>query len=552
MLSFSIVVNTLNRANLLQNTLESFRWLDYSGEFEVIVVNGPSTDQTAQILDSWLPRIRAASCDVSNLSVSRNVGICMARGDIVAFIDDDAIPEPEWLTQLAGAYDRAEVAAAGGVVFDPSGYTYQYQYSTANRLGNANWASKSNTEHLCFPGSFEFPYLQGTNASFRRSALLEVGGFDEEIEFYLDETDLCCRIIDAGYLIRQLPNAFVHHKFAPSHIRDKNRITRYRYPVLKNKIYFSIRHARPYFKIEDIQEDNRNFIQGHANEVEAFISGGCLPEAERDRFMDESKRAWACGNERGLSERPEMISDEKLARYQGEFVPFLSNLSINGKSIVVISRSFPPAQSEGIATITKDFAEALAEKGNIVHVITLSPDINRVDFERGIWVHRVSEGDRPSPSSVLERPVPARIWNWSATALEECRRIATHRRVDIVDAPLWECEGIAFLLEGDWPLVTSLTTTLHSWICSHPNLSGDRKWMSSFGLPMLALEKELMSSVDAIRAESETVIREIESDYDLKFDRGRTEVIPHGISEAERSLGLYDLVAQRQCNEQSN
>ena len=248
------------------------------------------------------------------------------------------------MTQLAEAYDRAEVAATGGVVFDPSGYAYQYQYSTANRLGNANWASKSSTEHLCFPGSYEFPYLQGTNASFRRSVLLEVGGFDEEIEFYLDETELCCRIIDAGYVIRQLPNAYVHHKFAPSHVRDENKITRYRYPVLKNKIYSSLKHAQPYFKLADILEDNRNFIQTHAIEVDSFIRSGRLPETELDRFQNESKLAWERGNERGLSMRPEMISDEKLARYDGSFLPFVSNLRVGRKSIVVISRNFPSSK----------------------------------------------------------------------------------------------------------------------------------------------------------------------------------------------------------------
>ncbi|MDQ1833898.1 glycosyltransferase family 2 protein [Massilia scottii] len=58
------------------------------------------------MIASWLPRIRTARCDVANLSVSRNIGICMAAGDVVAFIDDDAIPEPEWLTELAAAYQE--------------------------------------------------------------------------------------------------------------------------------------------------------------------------------------------------------------------------------------------------------------------------------------------------------------------------------------------------------------------------------------------------------------------------------------------------------------
>ena len=69
---------------------------------EVIVVNGPSTDNSEAVIASWGSRIRAARCDVANISVSRNIGICMAQGDIVAFIDDDAVPEPEWLAQLLG------------------------------------------------------------------------------------------------------------------------------------------------------------------------------------------------------------------------------------------------------------------------------------------------------------------------------------------------------------------------------------------------------------------------------------------------------------------
>ena len=125
--TFSIVINTLNRATLLAKTLDSLRWLKYRGAFEVIVVNGPSTDHSQEVIDAWLPSIRAARCEVANLSVSRNIGICMARGDIVAFIDDDAIPEPEWLAQLAQAYDSPLVGAAGGLVFDQTGYSYQYQ-----------------------------------------------------------------------------------------------------------------------------------------------------------------------------------------------------------------------------------------------------------------------------------------------------------------------------------------------------------------------------------------------------------------------------------------
>lgn len=530
MLSFSIVINTLNRGKLLQKTLESFCWLKYSGTFEVIVVNGPSTDDTDQVIESWLPKIRVGHCDIPNLSVSRNIGICMAQGDIVVFIDDDAIPEPEWLTQLSRAYDNPAIGGAGGLVFDQTGYTFQYQYSTANRLGNSNWAAGRSAELYCFPGSFEFPYLQGTNASFRRSALLEIGGFDEEFEYYLDETELCCRLIDAGYVVRQLPDAYVHHKFAPSNIRDDHKITRYRYPVIKNKIYFSLKHARKYLSLSEIIEDNKNFSKVHESDIEFHISGGRLSDKERARFKEENERAWELGLKRGLSDCHELISDQKLCRWQGGFLPFSPIHCEYERSIVIVSRDFPPFHAGGIATFSRDLAEALAAEGNLVHVITQSPDINRVDFESGVWVHRMALREIDRPCEALKRRIPPHIWNWSATAFEEAKRIASHRQIDVVEAPIWDCEGAAFLIDRRWPLITSLHTTLSFWLDSHSDKCLDSEWMSTFVTPMLSLERELMTEADAVRANSQGIVRDIEIRYDFKFPAESTKLVPHGIA----------------------
>ena len=528
---FSIVINTLNRGTLLAKTLESFRWLKYDGEFEVIVVNGPSTDNSQEVVESWLPLIRAARCDVPNLSISRNIGICMARGDVVAFIDDDAMPEPEWLTQLARAYTDG-VGGAGGLVFDQSGYTYQYEYSTANRLANANWALKANAEHLSFPHSFEFPYLQGTNASFLRSALLEVGGFDEELEYYLDETELCCRLIDAGYIIRQLGDAYVHHKFAPSNIRDEHKITRYRYPVIKNKLYFSLKHGRPYKALPDILADNKAFSDQQCADVEFHIAGGRLPESERAVFQDQNERAWERGLARGLSGSYEYITPEKQDRYAGTFLPFTAlRTTAAPRCIVLVSRDFPPAHSGGIATFNKDLAESLAQQGHIVCVITQSPDFNRVDFEHGVWVHRMALRDMPLTDEAAALGVPQHVWNWSAIALEETARIASHRTVDVVEAPIWDCEGVAFLLNRAWPLVTSLQTTLHFWIDCHPEMRADRAWMATFGSVMLKLEQKIMLESDAIRAISAAIARDIEVAYAITLPRQRVVVAPLGMAD---------------------
>src|SRR5262249_15888424 len=101
-LSFSIVINTHPRPERRAATLQSVRQLDYR-HCEVCVVRGPTPDGTAEILAPWRGKIKVAQCPLRNLAASRNIGIALSAGDIVAFVDDDAVPEPEWLSDLAGA-----------------------------------------------------------------------------------------------------------------------------------------------------------------------------------------------------------------------------------------------------------------------------------------------------------------------------------------------------------------------------------------------------------------------------------------------------------------
>ncbi|WP_415820753.1 glycosyltransferase [Bordetella tumbae] len=532
--SFTIVINTLNRGAVLQKTLESFQWLKYDGEFEVVVVNGPSTDNSEEVIASWLPRIRAGKCDVANLSVSRNVGICMARGDIIAFIDDDAVPEPEWLQQLAEAYRRdPQVGAVGGFVFNHTGYHFQYKYGLVDRFGNADLTPSRAHPQLSFPKSSSFPHLLGCNSSFLRSALLEIGGFDEEFEYFLDETDVCLRIVDAGYLIGQLPNAFVHHKYAPSNIRGENKAVRYRYPIIKNKIYFMLKHAREYYSLDRVMQEQDSFLQSQRNDVNWCHGERLLSDEDVKRFNVDMERAVEVGLQRGFEGTlPDgLITPAKQQKYAGEFLPFEPIHNPNAKCLVLVSKDFPPGHGGGIAVFSQNLAEALAQEGHIVHVITHSPDIDRVDLEHGVWVHRIVLKDRERTPEAVSRQVPQHIWNWSASALAEARRIAEHRNIDVIEAPIWDCEGIAFLLDGAWPLVTSLHTTLHFWIASHPEKSADSKWMESFGTPMLSLERELMLKADAVRANSKAIVEEIQKAYGFDFPVQSTRVVPHGMAD---------------------
>jgi len=535
--TFSVVINTLNRGDLLARTLQSLRGQRYDGRFEVVVVDGPSTDNTAEVIEAWSARIRAGRCDVANLSISRNVGIGMAQGDVVAFIDDDAVPEPEWLARLADAYDSDEVGGAGGPVFDHTGRSFQYRYGIVDRFGTADLSPDRPTPHLCYPGSSRIPHLLGTNASFRRSALVEIGGFDEEFEYFLDETDVCLRIVDAGYLIVQVPSAYVHHKFAPSHIRDHNRVTAARYAVLKNKLYFSLKHGRPYRSLEAILADAHDWFDAHEKDVADLVGRGLLPHDAIARFAADRAQAWEAGIARGLAEDPDTRRALQRRTVAGTFLPFATLPSAGRRSIVLVTKDYPPGHGGGVATFNRDLAEALASEGHVVHVVTGSDDIDRVDFENGTWIHRCVPGSRPVDPGLAGSAVPQHLWDWSATARDEVARIAGHRAVDVVEAPIWDCEGIAFLADGRWPLVTSLQTTLHFWLESHAGVVHDPAWLEAFARPVLALERRLMREADAVRSISAAIRDEVERAYDFRFDERRLVVAPLGVADVRVGSG---------------
>ena len=115
-LSFSVVVNTTDRAASLRTLLRALDHQSYP-HFEVVVVVGPTKDNTLEILAEYGSRVQVLRCARANLSKSRNIGLAAASGDIVAFIDDDAAPSRNWLRQLRRIFADPNVAGSGGMVY---------------------------------------------------------------------------------------------------------------------------------------------------------------------------------------------------------------------------------------------------------------------------------------------------------------------------------------------------------------------------------------------------------------------------------------------------
>jgi GT2 family glycosyltransferase len=201
----SVVVCTFNGARTLRECLDGVCAVDYP-DFEVIVVNDGSTDETATIATGY--PVRLITTENHGLSSARNTGFAAATGEIVAYIDDDARPDPHWLQYLVHTFLDGDWAAVGGPNLPPPD-----DGVVAGCVANAPGGP---THVLVSDCAAE--HVPGCNLAVRRSALARVGGFDPQFRVAGDDVDLCWRLQEHDLRVGFSPAAVVWH-----HRRDSVR-----------------------------------------------------------------------------------------------------------------------------------------------------------------------------------------------------------------------------------------------------------------------------------------------------------------------------------------
>lgn len=190
--------------------------------FEIIVV-ADRPPLISKLLQNPLTFIEMTE---GNISRARNLGIMAAKAPIIAFCDDDALPDPPWLEKLITPfYQNRQIGAAVGYTRGRNGVSYQWKaigfYANAAdfRLNLVSHETRIIQNHPHF-------YIKciGTNCAFRRDILHAVGGFDEALHYYLDDTEISKRLQDRGIGVAIVPQAQVIHNFRPSRWRNTERI----------------------------------------------------------------------------------------------------------------------------------------------------------------------------------------------------------------------------------------------------------------------------------------------------------------------------------------
>jgi O-antigen biosynthesis protein len=194
----SVIVCSYNGAATIRDCMQAMLMLDYPN-FEVIVVNDGSTDNLAEIVQNY--PVTLITTPNMGLSSARNTGMYNARGEILAYIDDDAYPDPHWLQYLAYAYAKSDHACIGGPNMAPA-----EDGTVAACVANA----PGGPMHVMISDEIA-EHVPGCNMSFRKATLLEIGGFDPIYRNAGDDVDVCWRIQKAGYTIGFHAAALVWH-----------------------------------------------------------------------------------------------------------------------------------------------------------------------------------------------------------------------------------------------------------------------------------------------------------------------------------------------------
>ena len=202
-LVFSVVVPTLGRARQLQGCLGALDALDYPPErFEVVIVNDGGGPEIERLASGWEDRLAIALVSTPEVgpAAARNVGAKRARGELLAFTDDDCEPKRGWLRSLEGVLEANPGAAVGGTVVN----------GATSRCSAASQAALDAT-HAHFnrdPAGRRF--FASNNFAVEADGFRAVGGFDESFPF-AEDRELCDRWVASGRRLEHAPDAIVRH-----------------------------------------------------------------------------------------------------------------------------------------------------------------------------------------------------------------------------------------------------------------------------------------------------------------------------------------------------
>ena len=147
--------------------------------------------------------------------------------------------------EKGGGRRAARVAGVGGVVYDSRVDPPRLDFAggLVNICGSQVRVRKRAAKRVDPPRGW-YNNVCGCSCTFRRSSLMQIGGFDESMEFGFEETDVCLRLVRAGFRIAHAAEAVVYHGYTPGGHRADDLLARNWYAEIKNQLYCGLQNGR--------------------------------------------------------------------------------------------------------------------------------------------------------------------------------------------------------------------------------------------------------------------------------------------------------------------
>lgn len=314
----SVIVCTYDRPHYLKKLFKKLKEQSYKS-FEVIVVYSQKDIKTHNICTQY-KNIKSVVVPTNHMMLQRNAGISNSAGKYIGFIDDDAIPEnTDWIKNYVKKFESdPKIAALGSNVYNYHAKGYEFSIGMCNDYGFQVFnCTKEEMEELKNKGFY--PRAQGCNSFFKKDAIIEIGGFDMTYKYYADETDICVKLIKAGYKVDYAEDATVIH------FKDFGKSTSRSYIdwdiITKSDTYFALRHAKDFLPIRIIKTiyyaPKKHFVKEHRDAYrEKRIS-----RSEYNQFL----KKWIKGIFQGIYTYFKLINQKPQISMKKdvEFIPYI-------------------------------------------------------------------------------------------------------------------------------------------------------------------------------------------------------------------------------------
>lgn len=546
--TISVVINTCDRCASLRTTLYALHRQTYP-HFEVVVVLGPSRDDSERMLaEEFGDTVTVVRCPRFNLSVSRNLGLRQAAGEVVAFVDDDAVPCNTWLEQLAAAYEDPSVAGAGGRTYHvhPEAGELQFLYGRISALAEQRDVRPEPAAPLVLeaPSHAVFPRFHGTNMSYRREVLCAAGGFDERFEYLFDDADIGVRLGRRGAYLHQLEQATVYH--APGSGRNR-RIRTWDlnwYAWMRSTLYFTLKNGPPaaglarslakalrhtldfYLRVNQLRERGElgpelyPRVRGQLRKalIQGFIQGLLLPRRiPGPGRLKVVSRAFKPFPRPDSARFPAICPRSAERQTPGPIAP----LPEPPLRLCLLSCEYPPSRTHGVARSSQTLALGLAELGHEVHVITQGE--GRVTYYDGAYVHQVSpRGEHYQ--SYRDQGLENLYWwlSYSQAVHEQVDVLRRNHRIQLVDSPLWQMDGLVTALAGELPVAVRVVTAMKQIADVHGRRSSENALLAE-------LEEHFLWRCGAVISNSTATEETLRQVYDLDLAATLHQIVPYGM-----------------------